>query len=64
MTIREFIDNLWLSTDFIETMTLEDAEFNLQNFRADEWDVPEDLDAETFMIEWNSLVLDYYEADE
>lgn len=41
----------------IESYTVDDATADLDNFRADGWDVPDDLDAETLAAEMNALLI-------
>jgi len=57
MTKEEFVFNLFdTCSDIPTTMTLEDAENDLRNFRAEEWDVPDDLSAEEYAELWNGMV--------
>lgn len=57
MTIREFVENLYNQAQERPTrITLADAENDLRNFAADEWDLPEGMTAEAYMEAWNALV--------
>ena len=55
-TTREFVQDLFDNATDILPMTPEDAQEDLKAFRADGWDIPEDLDAETYCEIWNDLV--------
>ena len=58
MTVSEFVEELFnassVTPERIES--LEDAEKDLENFRADEWEMPEDITAEEYMEAGNALV--------
>lgn len=57
MTTREWIENLFDSfRETPEPMTLEAAASDIANFRAEGWDVPEDLTAEEYAETWNELI--------
>lgn len=58
MTKREFVENLFNENrnGNPELMDIETAENDLNNFRLDGWDIPEDLTADEYAEIWNSLV--------
>lgn len=57
MTAYEFVRNLWENSDSYDTMMdIETAQQDLDNFRSESWDVPEDLTAEEYASIWNELV--------
>ena len=58
MTKREFVENLFNENrnGNPELMDIETAENDLNNFRLDGWDIPEDLTAEEYAEIWNDLV--------
>lgn len=57
MTIREFVNNLYLncSSDH-EPMTVEDAAYDIENFIAEGWELPEGLTAEAYAEAWNETI--------
>lgn len=58
MYIHDFTRNVFENSPVsIESYTADDAAADLDNFRADGWDVPEDLDAETLASEMNVLLI-------
>ena len=57
MTAYEFVRNLWENSDNYDSMMdIETAQQDLDNFRSEFWDVPEDLTAEEYASIWNELV--------
>ena len=57
MTTSEFVRNLWEnSSDYTTKMDINTAQNDLDTFRAEGWDVPEDLTAEEYAEAWNELV--------
>lgn len=57
MTMREFINNLFLNCpDTPAMMTVEDAAYDLENFRADGVDLPEGITPEAYAEAWNEAV--------
>ena len=57
MTTSEFIRNLWEnSSDYTTRMDITTAQNDLDTFRAEGWDVPDDLTAEEYAEAWNELV--------
>lgn len=57
MTKYEFVEKVFDECRDVPTaMTVEDAAIDLMNFRADEWDVPDDLTAEEYAEIWNGMV--------
>lgn len=57
MTVYEFIRNLWEnSPDYTAHMDEETAQQDLDTFRSEGWDVPEDLTAAEYTSIWNGLV--------
>ena len=58
MTKREFVENLFNENrnGNPELMDIETAENDLNNFRLDGWDIPEDLTAEEYAEIWNNLI--------
>lgn len=60
MTAYEFVKNLWENSDASTVrMDIETARADLENFRSEDWDVPENLTAEEYMETWNGLVTEY-----
>lgn len=58
MTVSEFVAELFdADRNGTGTITIKDAETDLANFAADEWEMPEDITAEEYMEAWNSLVV-------
>lgn len=55
-TAREFVQDLFDATIDIIPMSLETARHDLDSFKKEGWEIPEDLDAETFCEFWNELV--------
>ena len=56
MTAREWVENLFNEDrNDAEPMSVRTAESDLRNFRAEGWDVPEDLTAQEYMEIWNEL---------
>lgn len=48
MTVYEFAKNLWENMiDTNTTYTIEDAQQDISNFSAEDWDLPEELTAES-----------------
>lgn len=60
MTITEFVRNLWESdpNGNSSKMDVETARTDLDNFRADGWDLPEDITPESYTEAWNDLLPD------
>lgn len=59
MTIREFVKTLWENDpngSASERMDLETARADLENFRADGWDLPDGITPESYAEAWNELV--------
>ena len=57
MTASEFVRNLWEnSSDYATKMDITTAQNDLDTFRAEGWDVPDDLTAEEYAEAWNELV--------
>lgn len=57
MTTSEFVRNLWEnSSDYTTRMDITTAQNDLNTFRAEGWDVPDDLTAEEYAEAWNELV--------
>lgn len=57
MTTSEFVRNLWEnSSDYTTKMDITTAQNDLDTFRAEGWDVPDDLTAEEYAEVWNELV--------
>lgn len=58
---REWIEE-WMANSldaYAELMTVEGAEADLRNLRAEGIEVPEDLTAEEYAAMWNEMVEDY-----
>lgn len=58
---REWIEE-WMANSldaYAELMTVEGAEADLRNLRAEGIEVPEDLTAEEYAEMWNEMVEDY-----
>lgn len=56
-TCFEFVESLFYSTPVdVEPLDFETAEHDLENFKADGWELPEDLTPELYMGFWNDLV--------
>lgn len=57
MTMREFISNLFLNCqETLTAITVEDAAYDLENFRTDGLDLPEGITPETYAEAWNEAV--------
>ena len=59
MTIREFVLKLWENDpngSTTERLDLDTARIDLDNFRADGWDLPEGITPESYAEAWNELV--------
>ena len=57
MTEREFVRSIWECSDcYDQRMDIETAIIDLENFRADGYDVPDSLTPESYMSIWNSLI--------
>lgn len=57
MTMHEFISNLFLNCQEVPTtITVEDAAYDLENFRADGVDLPDGITAESYAEAWNEAV--------
>ena len=58
MTIREFVNEMFdaARVDGNELMTLDTAKTDLANYRAEGWELPEDITPEAYMEAWNELV--------
>ena len=57
MTTSEFVRNLWENSgDYTTKMDITTAQNDLDTFRAEGWDVPDDLTAEEYAEAWNDLV--------
>lgn len=57
MTILEFVSNLFDAHPVTpERMTIEQAEKDLQNFRREGWELPNDITPAEYMEEWNALI--------
>ena len=57
MTMIEFINNLFLhQSEAPAPITVEDAAYNLENFRADGVDLPNGITPETYAEAWNDAV--------
>lgn len=58
MTIREFVKQLWENdpNGNCEEMDIQTAYEDIENFKADGWDLPEDIAPESYMEAWNELV--------
>lgn len=52
--VRELMDTT--RNGYSEPMTIENAQIDLDNFRRDGWNVPEDLTPEEYMEIWNELL--------
>lgn len=53
----EFINNLFLhQSETPAPITVEDAAYNLENFRADGVDLPDGITPETYADAWNDAV--------
>ena len=64
MTISVFVMNLWEnSSDFTARMDIETARQDLDTFRAEGWDMPDDITPEDYMEVWNELVDEYCKDD-
>ena len=55
-TAREFVQDLFDATIDTMPMTAEAAQEDLDAFQREGWDIPEDLDAETYCELWNELI--------
>lgn len=69
MTIYEFAKQLWEACDDPDGIekngyTVEDAAADLENFRADGWDLPDDITPEEFAAAMNEVVKESREGDE
>lgn len=59
-TNYEFVRNLFDATrEHPEPLDLATAQQDLRNFRAEGWNVPDDLTAEEYLEIWNGLVSEY-----
>lgn len=57
MTIRKFVEDLYNSCrEGAQPLTVEQAAEDLENFRRESWEIPEDITAEEYMEIWNELV--------
>ena len=57
MTIRQFVESLFNNCrEGVEFMTVEEAEYDIANFKAEGWKLPENLTAEEYAKIWNSLI--------
>ena len=58
MTIREFVSEMFdaARVDGNELMTLDTAKTDLANYRAEGWELPEDITPEAYTEAWNELV--------
>lgn len=59
MSITEFVRNIWENDSmgaYKEKMDLETAKSDLENFAADEMELPEGITPESYMEAWNKLV--------
>lgn len=64
MTNYEFVRDIWQNSDaYTQPMDLDTARCDLDNFRADRWDLPEDLTAEEYVTIWNELAGYVTDAD-
>lgn len=64
MTTSEFVRSLFEnSNDYTTRMDIETARQDLDNFRADGWDLPEDITPEDYMEAWNDLIDENMEED-
>lgn len=60
MTAREWVENWFDGARYgVDLMTEEEAENDLQNFRADGLEIPEGLTAQEYMEIWNELCAAY-----
>lgn len=58
MTIHDFVLNLFEAASAPEMYTqisAFDAAADLDNFRAESWDIPKDITPEAYAAEWNAL---------
>jgi len=57
MTTYEFVRNLFdADSNGVGRLSVEDAAQDLRNFRAEGWDLPEDITPETYAEIWNGFV--------
>ena len=57
MTAYEFVRNLWEnSSSYADRIDSDTAREDLENFRAEGWDIPDGLTADTYADIWNELV--------
>lgn len=57
MTISEFVQSLFDSCPVTpETLDIDTAAEDLDNFRSDGWTLPDDITPESYAAEWNRLV--------
>ena len=60
MTISEFVETLFDNHRLYtpnDYMTVEDAAYDLEQFRAEGWDfIPDDITPEAYAAHWNFLV--------
>ena len=55
--IRSFMASIWLSFPYDpEHITVEDAAYDIENWKAEEVEFPEDLTPEIYAKIWNSFV--------
>lgn len=56
MTVYEFTKSLFDESLFPKRMTIETATEDLENFRIDGWELPEDITAEEYAEIWNGFL--------
>lgn len=52
----EFVCDLWQNSGDTQRMDIETAAGDLENYRADGWDIPDGLTPELYAELWNRLV--------
>lgn len=63
---KAFVNDLWLDNGnhgFADLIDLETAQDDLENFKRDEWELPDGITAENYMDAWNQLVNEYSEME-
>ncbi len=66
MTISEFVKKLWENdpNGNCEEMDIQTAYEDIENFKADGWDLPEGITPKSYMEAWNELVEENKAVDE
>lgn len=65
MTVSEFVQDLFDSCMVTPVyMTINEAADDLDNFTAEEWDLPEGITPELYAEAWNALVQEQEEQEE